>query len=869
MEILGIHLDLSYTTKSLREQVEAAGWRVTKVKFDSKSARYVAEAKNERGIKLERKGKTEQLALSNLLIAVQHRTSSFRLARWNDVFTDRLEEIAQAYSKAPIYEPKASASFLALAQDCQRRVDVLANHLEIQVVPDPEPYKTAEQLSKDVKKSGRLKVSRAGAEHPVWNEQQVIAYRICHDVFGYVASGAGWDWPGENEAFAYHVQLVPEEAQKALFTESIAQTAYAAYYRAYGQQKVALFPQFMDAAQERNNPFKGHPGVHPSQTLPPAPQPSVKPIVSATQDKPWLTVTGAVDPSLADPNLGWQSQHYEDPVTMPNGLTIQEAYGDPIESQSVADTARLLEREWAYLNQNDPGELARMKAAIVQAFRTVILSPKKELKWNAIHAQDLATVPPEETNPRRFYETINKAREDWNVARGHDRFGHVPYMKYLNRLTNVLYQRDPKAGFPAAQQAAKDLIFDWVREEQEKLADEDPKGLKPDFQIQAAANYGVEERLKTYLAEHQPKLDKAMTKQHKQYFKGNPINTDEFAPPEYYRAAAQVPDTSQLQEPGPELDVAKYQGFMNNHLVQLAQVGDHVDEILKAALEDVHQHDGTGHHFRAAVMQLGIPGISNKTCSFAWLLLAPMTSELGTIDVHMMDILGHDEKDMTTRDYYGYERMLAAARDAAGYAHIPLGQFQWGMWDYKRTGPGTHQDHQAIAVENPTDPMSSETHWYPNMYQTWWKPPEEQLDLSQYDLTKEKDQKRVEPIYKQAWRNDPPEWWALTKPAQEQAWNDWIESQNAAKAPVTKIPFQGVPAGYTTARVAGLNPIPWILHPRSGERLRGQPGQTIMTHALGTLQTEDPRDVWKQLPDESVGKDWIDPMNDPVVMDVW
>jgi hypothetical protein len=1225
VEILGKKSGLTFSHKALREQIEQGGWTVSKVKFDSTSGRYVVEAKNDSlGIKLERKGKTEQLALSNMLIATHHRASSVHIGRWNQVFTGEMEEIAQAYSKAPLYEPKASAAFMELAKDCERRVDVLSKHLQIQVVPDPEPYKTSEQLIKDVKEHQRLKISRAGADHPVWNEQQVVAYRICHDVFGYVASGAGWDWAGENEAFAFHAHLIPEEAQKALFVESIASAAYATYYRAYGQQKVALFPQFMDKAQETNNPYKGHPGVHPSQTVPAGAEAEVKPIVSATQDMPWLIVTGAVDPSLADPNLGWQSQHFEDPITGPNGLTIQEQHGDPLQSNAVADTARLLEREWAYLNQSDPAQLARMKTAIVNAFRTVILSPRKDLKWNAIHMQDLQTVSPDETDPKRFYDTINKAREDWNVARGHDRFGNVPYMKYLNRLTNTLYQRNPKAGFPAAQQEAKSTIFDWVREEQEKLAEQDPQGKKPDFQIQTAANYGVEERLKMYLAEHQPNLDKAMTKEHKRYFKESPINTEEFAPPTFERAAAEVPDLTNLQTPGPDVDVAKYQGFTNNHLVQMSQVGEHVDEILKAALTDVHQHDGTGHHFRATVMQLGIPGISNKTCSFAWLLLAPMTSELGTIDVHMMDVLGHDEKDMSIRDYYGYERMLQAGRDAAGYSHIPLGQFQWGCfvpgtlvrtrqgfraietiqqgdevltaqgnwkpvrktmskqhdgelvrlttngsahsilttdehpfltlkgdhkqgrrtpcrpaacadhdrdpkpyhrldwtlaedlkvgdwfpltvnqdihdcqsliapdqkrafgprefkltpeflwvcgfyiaegscepnrvnfamngqekdfqnrliefaeshkygydvrsedgpnggkcnirinsgilakwfpemfgtgchnkkipakllslpveklvhlvqgiydgdgkkttnaieqtssilalqlveaasrlgaqpttaryleatstyksdvyrvhepieakrsvrakpdvwkmgdwdlrkitaierieyhgpvfnlsveddetyvvenipvhncWDYKRTGPGTHQDHQAIAVENPTDPMSKETHWHPNMYQTWWKPPEQQLDLSGMDLTKEKDQRSVEQIYKQAWRNDPPEWWAATKPAQQQAWDDWAASQQG-KSTKNAIPFQGMPDGYQAtpdgiqplARVAGFSSVPWLIHPRSGEQLQGQPGQTIMQHAMGVLQAEDPRNVWSQLPDESVGK---------------
>jgi hypothetical protein len=57
-----------------------------------------------------------------------------------------------------------------------------------------------------------------------------------------------------------------------------------------------------------------------------------------------------------------------------------------------------------------------------------------------------------------------------------------------------------------------------------------------------------------------------------------------------------------------------------------------------------------------------------------------MTSQLATIDTHMMDVLGHNyEKEMNNRDYFKFERELAAGRDAAGYGHVPLGAFQWGM----------------------------------------------------------------------------------------------------------------------------------------------------------------------------------------------
>jgi hypothetical protein len=1002
VEILGKKSGLTFSHKALREQIEQGGWTVTKVKLDSSSGRYVVEAKNDSlGIKLERKGKTEQLALSNMLIATHHRASSVHIGRWNQVFTGEMEEIAQAYSKAPLYEPKASAAFMELAKDCERRVDVLSKHLQIQVVPDPEPYKTSEQLIKDVKEHQRLKISRAGSEHPVWNEQQVVAYRICHDVFGYVASGAGWDWAGENEAFAFHAHLIPEEAQKALFVESIASAAYATYYRAYGQQKVALFPQFMDKAQEMNNPYKGHPGVHPSQTLPAGSEAEVKGIVASfipgidemlreantslpSLDGPsaeendyaplsgggdyyggggcyylatamhhafglpigasygsdgylnhaWVhdgkraydaygvhsgaespgysysntvdlnhdpaemaervgydydpsepygnpnishaldfaernfspmqqhtsaTGTGTVDPSLADPNVGWQSAHASDPITGSNGLTLQEQYGDPIQSGLTSENANLINtsnapstggKEWAYLNQNNPGELATMKKAIVNAFRTVLLSPRKDLRCNAIHYQDISHIPGDETDPKVYWDTLEQKRQEWNVSRGYERYGHLPYMKHMQNMVNTQYQRAPSQGFPAAQRSAGRLVQKWLTEEQDRQmaldADKPASKQRPSFQIETKANYELEKRIKTYLAEHKPNLDNKATYKNRQ--RTNDMDMSQFAPtvsavepppiePPSPNTPKGVADEG-VHEPGPQADMSKYGAFMGDHLKAIAKVSQYVDQILQAGIQDVHQHDGTGHHFRAIVLQLNIPGVGPKVCSFAWLLLQPMTSELATIDTHMMDLLGHQEKEMNNRDYFGMERELQAGRDAAGYQHMPMGQFQWGMWDYKRTGPGSHQDHSAMSVLDPKPHTSID-----------WAAKEQPVGAAG----------AVE--WKNMWQTQPPEWWAQTLPARQQAWSDY-QSGTASGVGKAKVPYAGIPDGYQTtpdglrplSRTAGFNPVPWLIHPRSGEKIQGQPGQTIMSHAMGTLQTEDPRDVWKQFPDESVGK---------------
>jgi hypothetical protein len=213
-------------------------------------------------------------------------------------------------------------------------------------------------------------------------------------------------------------------------------------------------------------------------------------------------------------------------------------------------------------------------------------------------------------------------------------------------------------------------------------------------------------------------------------------------------------------EATPVEKVDRYGAWMGTHLKAISKISQHADEILDAALKDVEEHDGKGHHFRSKVLNLGISGVGPKVCSFAWLLLQPMTSQLATIDTHMMDVLGHDyEKEMNNRDYFKFERELAAGRDAAGYSHVPLGAFQWGMWDHKRTGPGSHQDHSAMRVLDPLDHQSVD-----------WE-------------TKAQNLKGL------SWLEQAPDWWRNTQGARDAVAQEWDE-RIAPSFAQNAIPYQ-------------------------------------------------------------------------------
>lgn len=153
----------------------------------------------------------------------------------------------------------------------------------------------------------------------------------------------------------------------------------------------------------------------------------------------------------------------------------------------------------------------------------------------------------------------------------------------------------------------------------------------------------------------------------------------------------------------------KYPGIMDKHLKAIAELSQHVDELHKAAVEDLKQ-GGTGKIWREEIRNLKVSQVNDKVASFAWLLLSPKTSELATMDVHMSNALG-DLDNPNKKEYETYENMLDATRHHMGYSDMPLGAFQWGVWDHYRTGPGTHQAHDAMKPLNYTP--YSEVDWNP------------------------------------------------------------------------------------------------------------------------------------------------------------
>lgn len=560
--------------------------------------------------------------------------------------------------------------------------------------------------------------------------------------------------------------------------------------------------------------------------------------------------------ALADPNAGWSSGIQPDP---------QNAYlwhGDPLEAQNVMENAQKVDTGWSGFKREDgTPDLDRMKQAIVNAFRVTLLSPRKDLRWNAVHYQDISGVPSGVTDPKVYWDTLEKKRRDWNQAQGYDPDAHMIYYKFLKPFESILLQREPQLGYEGAHEKAQSIMYEWWAQEQQRVEQEDkdkpPEKQRPADEVERRANEALARRLQTYVKDqYDPKLDERSHAEQPSLFAkvaitGVPVGmrcikcgSDELYDDEgdirchvcgtiqknsRWRAEAAGEQYNMLTGEG----AGKYGSWMGSHLKAIAKISQHVDEIAQAALQDVQEHDGTGHHFRAAVLQLGVPGVGPKVCSFTWLLLQPMTSQLATIDTHMMDVLGHDyAKEMNNRDYFKFERELQAGRDSAGYGHVPLGAFQWGMWDYKRTGPGSHQDHSAMRALDPV--------------------PHQQVDWASKALN----------LKGEDWAKQAPEWWQQTQPYREQVSNDW--DQNVAPTtPRNGLPFQTYDPDTTRlGRAAPSGPTPWYSSPE-GSVWTGLPGQSY-ARLISQVHGMPAHEYWQMENPGAMGKYW--PEDDRLVV---
>jgi hypothetical protein len=409
--------------------------------------------------------------------------------------------------------------------------------------------------------------------------------------------------------------------------------------------------------------------------------------------------------ALTDPNAGY------DTGIIPPAVNAVSAYGDPLDHMGLKDVAHKLDTGWSQWEtpEGEP-DRERMKQAIVNAFRVALLSPRKALRWNAVQYQDLMHVPYHTTDPKVYWDALEQARINHNRAAGvpNPEIAHKAHYEALLDFYRYYQKLHPDMSPSEAKEHADREVQVMQAEVEERLWKESPE---PEMDI------------------FEPRVFKELDKRLKAIVKDDKSRA-------LYSASV---------DPNPYVAPDRYGGFFARPLISIAKVSQNADILLDAALKDVHEHDGAGHHFRQVALALGIPFLGPKVVSFAWLLLQPMTSQLATIDTHMADWLGykHSQEGIPLRDYFRYERELQAGRDAAGYSHVPLGQFQWGTWDIKRNGEGMHQDHSPLRV------------WQPQAHHTVdWNAHGEGYGQKGEDF-------------------EPPEWWKITEPYRQNEVAKW------------------------------------------------------------------------------------------------
>lgn len=901
----------------LYTQLFEIGWELHKLDF--KNGVYVAKARNrETGQDMEANGKTPEMATLGILRQAQRANGIRRFAAlqkfgaWSSDWLDQKEEIAKAYSQMPAFDEKAIPAWQALAAESKVQADAIRAQIQVEVVDDPEPYHSAQEMCEDVHKNKHFSVSRANSDHPLWSVEDNINFRIVHDVLGHCQSGGDFSWRGENLACGVHFPLVSPLAREALFTECIGQVAYRSHYRGFGPQKIGLLSDFLHHVQEQEGehvyvPHGGLPNLQPSPNMsqggemldqaagmqgiyntpgswvdpnqfkaPPSPAFGLgNPVMDGYRVQ---TATKNVSPNLPyDPNQHWTSGHD----------TEFDPESDYINLPGVIENAAKIDTEW----QNE--DEATQNRAIMQAFRVALLSPRKHLKWNAAHAQALMHTDPS-TKAVDLWHMLESERERHNQALGYPEGSHLGYQRELDFLTHELQNDNPGLSEAEALKEAKEVIFKKTKEFEERLSAQEDQAEKFDptykrkteLRIYNMARKMVAQWLKdnySPLRGWQPGQLALTAKQedapwesypayhyegsdywpnypepgtwhpdgrtcfnckspnlHIEHHPGDTWQRQKFGPhaghqewhckdcsaqgyyypdPEFEKMVRREPEIER-GEPDPEtgrstltmhckcgnsfelwnswanecdvcgreyngsgqmlaprsqwgeetgegwtddsgnfhtdfekgneldynlqwgtandpklrpknnpidewlsktadqqaLDIqdvwhpqdstgfaaeeSKYGAFMGTHLDAIEEVGKHIDEIRELAHEDLNK-GGHGFIFRNGVMNMNLKGVNPKVASFAWLLLAPLSSELGIVDAHVLRGLRREESDINPRDYYKLERMQRSAKDATGYKHVPLGLYHWGLWDQIRN-PGKHSDHSPLRVLDPT-----------------------------------------------------------------------------------------------------------------------------------------------------------------------
>lgn len=152
--------------------------------------------------------------------------------------------VAAAYDSAPLVDESEAWRWKKLIAHVERFYDRMLSKVDVEFVPG-QPYDTAEQMRREVKRSGALLISTDFNEHPLFTPEQNLKFRAVHDYIVHIIPGEqGPDFSqrGEIKAYNLHRRLAPPDTWPALFTEVAAQACYNSTRGEFPVQKIAVLP---------------------------------------------------------------------------------------------------------------------------------------------------------------------------------------------------------------------------------------------------------------------------------------------------------------------------------------------------------------------------------------------------------------------------------------------------------------------------------------------------------------------------------------------------------------------------------------------------------------------------------------------------
>jgi len=151
--------------------------------------------------------------------------------------------VAEAYAKAPKFDPAAASSFEAMKPFVDKMFKRIEGVVDVQFVPE-HPYENAAELRQDVQQNGVLKISTLDAEHDIFDPETNAKFRAIHYYMSHIQRGTEFDAKGEIASYNAHLQTMPPKSHPALFTEVVGQACSFIVNGEFPEQKIALLPGF-------------------------------------------------------------------------------------------------------------------------------------------------------------------------------------------------------------------------------------------------------------------------------------------------------------------------------------------------------------------------------------------------------------------------------------------------------------------------------------------------------------------------------------------------------------------------------------------------------------------------------------------------